>query len=404
MMIKDAQTPRIHSTAMQETLVTPARVLMAPGPTNLPPAVLQALMAPLTGHKDPVYLKVMDDTADLMRHVFLTNNAVTVALPGTGGAGMEASIVNVVEPGERVLIGVNGLFGERIVEIARRNGAEVVALEAEWGDIIDPDVVRRALAEKRTKAVAIVHGETSTGVLQPVEEIARLAHEHGALMILDTVATLGGIEVATDGWDVDICYSASQKCLSAPPGAAPVTVSERAINAIRGRQSPVSSWYYDLGLHEKYWHGERVYHHTAPVLTMYALREACRLAVEEGMEARWQRHERLSRALVAGLQALGLELFAPERYRLPTVAAIRVPDGVNDARVRATLLDRFGIEIAGGLGAYAGRMWRVGVMGYSASEANIALVLTALEFALLEQGHGVDGGAGVAAAMATLAS
>ncbi len=403
-MIKDAQVPAIAEPRLHETLVTPARVLMAPGPTNLPPAVLQALAAPLTGHKDPVYLRVMDETADLLRQVFRTRNSVTLALPGTGGAGMEACLVNLLEPGDRVLIGVNGLFAERMVEIGRRCGAEVVEIKAEWGRIIEPEAVERALAEKRTKLVALVHGETSTGVLQPVADVTRLVHEHGALLALDTVATLGGIEVASDDWDLDLCYSGSQKCLSAPPGAAPLTVSDRAMAAIAGRKTPVASWYYDLSLHEKYWLGERIYHHTAPVLTMYALREACRLTVEEGLEQRWERHERLFGALVAGLEALGLQLFAPAEYRLPTVAAVRVPDDVNDARVRGILLDEFNIEIAGGLGAYAGRMWRIGIMGYSASEANVVLVLAALEAALRREGQRVDGGAGVAAAMAALAA
>jgi alanine-glyoxylate transaminase / serine-glyoxylate transaminase / serine-pyruvate transaminase len=401
-MVKDAQTPVIAEQREHQTLVTPARVLMAPGPTNLPPAVQQSLLAPLVGHKDPAYLRVMDDTAELLRAVFLTRNTVSIALPGTGGAGMEACLVNLLEPGERVIIGVNGLFAERMVEIARRNGAEVVALEAEWGRIIEPDAVHQALAAKATKLVAIVHGETSTGVLQPIGEISRLTHEHGALLAVDAVATLGGIEVASDDWDVDLCYSGSQKCLSAPPGAAPVTVSARAMAAINARRVPVASWYYDLSLHDRYWHGERIYHHTAPVLTMYALREACRLAVEEGLQARWTRHQQLSHALVAGLEALGLALFAPEEHRLPTVAAIRVPEGVNDARVRGILLEDFGIEIAGGLGAWAGRMWRIGVMGYSASAANVALVLTALEHALRLEGHRLEAGAGVAAAMATL--
>lgn len=403
-MIRDAQVPTVHEPRLHETLVTPARVLMAPGPTNLPPAVLQALASPLIGHKDPVYLRVMDETADLMRAVFISENSVTLALPGTGGAGMEACLVNLLEPGDRVLIGVNGLFGERMVEIARRNGAEVVPLEAEWGEIIDPAAIRRALGEKRTKLVALVHGETSTGVLQPIDDLAAMAHEQGALFALDTVATLGGIEVASDDWELDLCYSGSQKCLSAPPGAAPLTVSERGMAAIRERKTAVASWYMDLSLHEKYWLGERIYHHTAPVLTMYALREACRLALEEGLEARWTRHQRLAAALTAGLEALGLQLFAPAEYRLPTVAAIRVPEGVNDARVRGILLEEFNIEIAGGLGAYAGRMWRIGIMGYSASEANVVLVLAALEHALRAEGRHVDGGAGVAAAMAALAA
>jgi alanine-glyoxylate transaminase / serine-glyoxylate transaminase / serine-pyruvate transaminase len=315
---------------------------------------------------------------------------------------MEACLVNLLEPGDRVVIGVNGLFGDRMVEIARRNRAEVIPVVAEWGQIIEPEAIRDALQHGNVKAVALVHGETSTGVVQPIDEIAALAREHDALLALDTVATLGGIRVDCDGWDADLCYSGSQKCLSAPPGAAPVTVSARAMRAIQERAVPVASWYMDLSLHERYWLGERVYHHTAPVLTMYALREACRLVVEEGLEARWSRHERLGQALQAGLEALGLEMFAPAPHRLTTVAAVRVPEGVNDARVRGMLLEEFGIEIAGGLGEYAGRMWRIGVMGHSASEANIVLVLAALEDALRREGRRGEGGAGVAAAMAAL--
>jgi alanine-glyoxylate transaminase/serine-glyoxylate transaminase/serine-pyruvate transaminase len=401
-MIKDAQSPSLVEPRLHQTLTTPPRVLMAPGPTNLPPAVLQALVSPLTGHKDPVYLRVMDETADLLRQVFRTQNAVTLALPGTGGAGMEACLVNLLEPGDRVVIGVNGLFGERMVEIARRNRAEVLPVQADWGRIIEPDDVRRALAKGGTKLLVLVHGETSTGVLQPLEEMATLAREHDALLAVDTVATLGGIEVDCDIWDIDLCYSGSQKCLSAPPGSAPLTVSPRAMAAITARQTPVASWYMDLSLHERYWLGERVYHHTAPVLTMYALREACRLVLEEGLEVRWERHERLSRALQAGIEGLGLELFAEPAYRLPTVAAVRVPRDVNDVRVRGRLLEEFGIEIAGGLGEYAGRMWRIGVMGHSASVANVILVLAALETALRGEGCAVAGGAGVAAAMAAL--
>jgi alanine-glyoxylate transaminase/serine-glyoxylate transaminase/serine-pyruvate transaminase len=401
-MFEDSQTPSITEPQLHRTLVTPARLLMAPGPSNLPPAVIQALISPLTGHKDPVYLEVMDDTAQLLRDVFLTRNPVTLAYPGSGGFGMEGGLVNLLEPGDRVVIGVAGLFCERMVEISRRIGAEVVPLTVEWGQIVEPDAVRRVLGEKRTKLVTLVHGETSTGVCQPIEEIARIAHEHEALVAVDTVATLGGMKVACDEWDLDFCYSGSQKCLSAPPGAAPVTVSDRAMAAIRARRVPVASWYMDLTLHEKYWLGERIYHHTAPVLNMYALREACRLALEEGLEVRWARHARLYRALVAGLEALDLEIFTPAAHRMTTVAAVRVPEGVNDTRVRSSLLEEFGIEIAGGLGDYAGRMWRIGIMGYSASVDNVALVLAALEHARRAEGRRVKGGAGVAAAMAAL--
>ncbi|HLI26478.1 MAG TPA: alanine--glyoxylate aminotransferase family protein [Chloroflexota bacterium] len=403
MLVNDARTPAVEAHPTYRTLTTPPRLLMAPGPTNLPPAVQQALLSPLTGHKDPAYLQVMDQTAELLRRLFQTRNPVTLALPGTGGAGMEAGLVNLVEPGERVVIGVNGLFGERMVEIARRLGAEVVPLAVPWGEIVPLETIERALRERPTKLLLLVHGETSTGVLQPVEQVGRLCRTYDALFGLDAVATLGGIEVCADAWQVDYCYSGSQKCLSAPPGAAPLTVSERAMALLRQRARPVVSWYMDLTLHERYWQGERVYHHTAPVLTMYALHEACRVALEEGLDARFARHRRLHRALTSGLSALGLELFGDPAHRLPTVAAVRVPEGVSDARVRGILLDEFHIEITGGLGEYAGRLWRIGVMGHSASEANIMLVLAALEQALQREGFRVSPGAGVAAAAAVLA-
>jgi alanine-glyoxylate transaminase/serine-glyoxylate transaminase/serine-pyruvate transaminase len=403
MLVNDARTPALDEQPVHRTLTTPARLLMAPGPTNLHPAVQQALLSPLTGHRDPAYLRVMDQTAELLRRVFQTRNPVTLALPGTGGAAMEAGLVNFVEPGDRVVIGVKGLFGERMVEIARRLGAEVVPIVVPWGEIVPIEAIERALRARPTKLLLLVHGETSTGVLQPVAEIGSLCRQYDVLFGLDAVATLSGTAVCTDAWQIDYCYSGSQKCLSAPPGAAPLTVSERAMTLLRQRERPAVSWYMDLTLHERYWQGERVYHHTAPVLTMYALHEACRVALEEGLEARFARHRRLHRALTTGLSALGLQLFGDPAYRLPTVAAVRVPEGVSDVRVRGILLDEFNIEITGGLGEYAGRLWRIGVMGHSASEANIMLVLAALEQALQREGFRVPPGAGVAAAAAMLA-
>ncbi len=376
----------------------PQRILMAPGPTNLPPQVVEALVAPLTGHKDPYYLDVMDDVAELLRYVFQTKNATTLAVQGTGGAGMEASLVNLVETDDTVVVGVAGLFGQRIVEIAARCGARVVPVEAEWGRPVDPDDVRRAAVQARAKIIAMVHGETSTGVEQPIEPIAAIAKEVGAYFLLDTVATLGGIPVLADKWGVDFCYSGSQKCLSAPPGLAPVTVSDRAMDHIRGRASKVRSWYFDVSILERYWTRERVYHHTAPVINVYALREALRLVYAEGLEERFRRHRLHSRALFAGIQAMGLELLAEDGYRLPTVCAIRVPHGVDEARVRAELLSRYNIEISGGLGSLAGKIWRIGVMGYSAQRGNIMLVLAALEESLRAQGYPVEPGSGTAAA------
>ncbi len=376
----------------------PERILMAPGPTNLPPRVVQALTAPLTGHKDPYYLDVMDEVASLLRYVFETSNPTTLVVQGTGGAGMEASLVNLLEPGDTAVVGVAGLFGQRMVEIASRCGARVVTVEAEWGRPVDPDDLRRAALQSHPKVIALVHGETSTGVEQPVEPVAEIARETGAFLVLDSVATLGGIPVHADLWGVDFCYSGSQKCLSVPPGLAPITVSERAMQHIRSRSSKVRSWYFDLSILEKYWTRERIYHHTAPVITMYALREALRLIYEEGLEERFRRHRLHAAALTAGLQAMGLELLAEEGFRLTTVCAVRVPQGVDEAKVRNDLLARYNIEISGGLGPLAGKIWRIGIMGHSAQRGNIVLVLSALEESLRQQGYPVQPGAAEAAA------
>jgi alanine-glyoxylate transaminase/serine-glyoxylate transaminase/serine-pyruvate transaminase len=369
-------------------LTPPQRILLAPGPTNLPPAVLQALIAPLTGHKDPFFLQVMDETAQLLRYVHQTRTPTCMSLPGTGGAGMQAALANLVQPGDAVIVCVNGLFGERMADIVNRCGGRVVEVTAPWGRPVDPDDVRRALSNEKIRVVATVHGETSTGVEQPLHEIGRLAADHGAMLIVDAVATLGGIPVVPDEWGAAVCYSASQKCLSAPPGLSTITVSDEAMAYIRAREQPVVSWYLDLDMHERYWFAEgRAYHHTAPVLMVYALREALRLIAAEGLESRFARHQLHQRALLAGLEALELELFAHPAYRLPTVAAVKVPEGVNDTRVRTGLLNEFGIEIAGGLGEFAGKMWRIGIMGYSATRDNVLLLLAALETLLAREGN-----------------
>jgi alanine-glyoxylate transaminase / serine-glyoxylate transaminase / serine-pyruvate transaminase len=380
-------------------LTPPQRILMAPGPTNLPPAVSQALIAPLTGHKDPYFLHVMDETAELLRYVFQTNNQTTMSLPGTGGAGMEAAIGNLLQPGDTAVVCVNGLFGARMAEIARRAGAEIIQVDAPWGYPVDPDDVRKAIAGRRVKIITTVHGETSTGVEQPMDELGDIARSEGAFLVVDAVATLGGMAVDPDAWGSAICYGASQKCISAPPGLAPITISDAAMDYIRARSSVVPDWYFDLTQHSSYWFAEeRVYHHTAPVLLVYALHEAARLIAEEGVEARWARHRMLQEALVAGLEAMDIELFAAPEYRLPTVLAIRVPDGISDARVRKELLTEYGIEIAGGLGQFVGKIWRVGVMGHSATRNNVILLLSAFEALLARQGYGSASGAGVTAA------
>jgi alanine-glyoxylate transaminase/serine-glyoxylate transaminase/serine-pyruvate transaminase len=379
----------------------PKRILLAPGPTALPPSVIQALVAPLTGHKDPFFLGVMDETARLLRTVFQTENRTTLSLPGTGGAGMEASVANLIQPGDTAIVCINGLFGERMAEMVRRCGGNAVTVRAKWGEPIDPEDVRRELRAQKVRVVMVTHGETSTGIQQPIDEIGRDARAHGAMLVVDTVATLGGVPVTPDQWDCAVCFSASQKCLSAPPGLAPITVTDEAMAYIRGRETPVSNWYFDLDFHDRYWFAEeRAYHHTAPVLLTYSLREAVRLVAEEGLEERFARHELHQRALAAGIEALEIDFFGNPAYRLPTVLAVRPPEGINEARVRSELLNEYGVEIAGGLGAESGKMWRIGVMGYSATQENMLILLEALETLLARQNYGPAAGAAVAAANA----
>jgi len=383
----------------------PKRTLLAPGPTNLPAEVIEALTAPITGHKDPYFLSVMDETAQLLRYVYQTESPTCMSLPGTGGAGMEAAMANLIQPGDPVVVCINGLFGNRMAEIARRCGGEVRIVEAPWGKPVDPDDVRRAAREVHPRVISAVHGETSTGVEQPLDELGRISSEHDAMFVVDAVATLGGMPVVPDEWGAAICYSASQKCLSAPPGVSTVSISDQAMTYIRNRKSPVDTWYLDLDLHEKYWFAaERAYHHTAPVLLVYALHEALRLVAEEGLEARFARHTLHQQALIAGLETLGLEIFADPKYRLPTVLSVLVPEGVNDANVRAGLLNEHGIEIAGGLGAYAGKMWRIGVMGHSARKENMLKLLSALETLLAREGYTADRGAATQAAQKVYAA
>ncbi len=381
----------------------PVRTLLGPGPSNVHPRVLRAMATPVIGHLDPKFLELMDETMELLRFVFQTENAITFALPGTGSAGMEAALVNFIEPGDGVVAGVNGYFGERLCEMASRHGAEVRRVEAAWGEIIDPDEVKRALAQRRARLVAIVHAETSTGVLQPIKPIAEACRRHGALLVVDAVTSLGGAPVAPDEWGADVCFSCTQKGLSCPPGLAPITVSDRAVAVIRARRSPIQSWYLDLSLITRYWGSDRLYHHTAPITMLYALHEALRLVAEEGLEARWRRHQLFSDALLAGLTALGLQILAPAGHRAPTLTVVKIPEGVPDREVRKALLSEHNIEIGGGLGALKGRVWRIGLMGESCSQANVMLVLSALETMLVRFGWRSKIGAGVVAALEALA-
>ncbi|MEX0612924.1 MAG: alanine--glyoxylate aminotransferase family protein [Pirellulales bacterium] len=382
------------------TVTPPVRTLMGPGPSDVHPRVLAALARPTVGHLDPYYLQIMDELQSMLREVFLTQNRMTFAVSGTGSAGQEATVVNLVEPGDRVLVCVNGVFGQRLVDMAERAGGEVTTIERPWGEVFEVREIEDALARVRPKVVAIVLAETSTGAWQPMKEIYAPIHDSGALLILDTVTALGGIPVELDTWHVDAAYSGTQKCLSCPPGLAPVSFSSRAVEKILSRPTKVRSWYLDVSLIAKYWGGERVYHHTAPINMTYALHEALRLVLEEGLVECIARHRLNHRALKAGLAALGIGYATQEGHQLYQLNAVRIPEGVDDMAVRKGLLERFGIEIGAGLGAFKGKVWRIGLMGYSSRQSNVLLLLAALEQLLAEQGHRFDEGAGVAAANA----
>jgi alanine-glyoxylate transaminase/serine-glyoxylate transaminase/serine-pyruvate transaminase len=351
------------------------------------PRVLRAMGQPLLGHLDPAFLKVMDDIQAMLRRLFRTGNPFTIALSGTGSAGMEAALVNLIEPGDPVVVGVNGVFGARMAVIVERCGGKPIRVEAPWGRIVEPDAIRQTLARSGpVKAVAVVHGETSTGIQQPLEEIGALCRRHEALFIVDAVTSLGGVPVEVDRWGIDACYSGTQKCLSCPPGLAPLTLSERALAGIRKRKAPCQSWYLDLSLIADYWaEAKRAYHHTAPISMLYGLREALRLIEEEGLEARFARHRLESAALMAGLNALGCTPFAQDGYRLPSLNAVTLPPGLDDDAVRNDLLRDHGIEIGGGLGALRGKIWRIGLMGESAVRSSVQTLLGALEEILVRR-------------------
>lgn len=356
------------------------RILLGPGPSMVPNRVLQAMATPPVGYMDPEYLQVMAETKALLRYTFQTHNEYTLPISGTGSAGMETALCNFIELGDEVLIAIQGFFGERLADMAGRYGANVTRLERPWGEIFSPEEIESALQKKKYKLMAIVHGETSTGCVQTrVDEIAAAAHKYGALLVLDTVASLGGVPVEVDGWDVDICYSGSQKCLSAPPGLAPITFSPRAIEVYSKRQSPVANWYLDLSGIWRYWGNTPAYHHTGPANMIFALREALRLVVEEGLENRINRHRENAEMLWAGLEALGLPPRVPLDYRMPSLTTPQLPEGLNEAAIRKQLLEDYNLEIAGGFGPLAGKIWRIGLMGFSSRRENVALLLSLLE-------------------------
>jgi alanine-glyoxylate transaminase/serine-glyoxylate transaminase/serine-pyruvate transaminase len=362
-------------------LFPPRRLLLGPGPSMVHQRVLRAMSSPLLGHLDPAFLVVMNDVQELLRLVFGTANRFTIAISGTGSAGMEAAVVNLVEPGETVIVGVNGAFGMRLATMVERGGGKAIRIEAPWGQVIEPDAIETALQRSGSvKAVALVQAETSTGAWQPLEAVSALCRSYNALLIVDAVTSLGGLPVEVDRWGIDVCYSATQKCLSCPPGLAPFTLSERALSAIKNRRTACQSWYLDMALIAGYWMEQnRVYHHTAPISMLYALREALRLVEEEGLPARFARHQLHGRALVAGLAALGFTPLPFPPYRLPMLTCVVAPPHVDEAAVRSQLLERFGIEIGGGLGPLKGKVWRIGLMGESCTEANVLTLLNAIE-------------------------
>jgi (S)-ureidoglycine---glyoxylate transaminase len=389
-----------------EELSPGTRILLGPGPTMADPRVLRALATPLLGQFDPEFTAIMNDVMALSRFVFQTDNPCTFPVSGTGRAGLEAAIVSIVEPGDRVVVAECGRFGLLLVEIAQRCGAEVVVVRGEWGRVIEPAALEVALQGGRTKLVATVHGETSTGVLQPLEEIARLTHTYEALLLTDAVVTLGGCEVAVDRWGVDVAVAGTQKCLSCPSGLAPVTFNREVETAIRSRRHPVRSNYLDLGQLIDYWSPARFNHHTAPTSMVYGLREALRAVQGEGLSARFARHRLHGDALRAGLMAMGLTLFGkePPEHRLPFITPVVVPEGVDELRVRRRLIDDFGVEIGAAFGSLQGRIWRIGTMGYSARRTNILLGLAALESVLRGEGWSAPAGSGVDAALAHYAA
>jgi alanine-glyoxylate transaminase/serine-glyoxylate transaminase/serine-pyruvate transaminase len=374
---------------------------MGPGPSDIHPRVLEAIGRPTVGHLDPYYLEVMNGLQQMLRDLFRTQNQMTLAVSATGSAGMEAAVVNLIEPGDSMVVGVNGVFGARMADVAGRAGARVTQIERPWGEIFESSDIEEAIAKAQPKVVGLVMAETSTGAWQPLEEISRIVHDAGALLLVDAVTSLGGVPVEVDGWNIDAIYSGSQKCLSCPPGLAPVSFSKRAMEVILGRKTKVQSWYLDITMLASYWGTDRVYHHTAPINMTYALYEALRIIHEEGLENCIGRHRRNHLALKAGLAALGITFAAREGHQLPMLNAVRVPEGIDDARARRDLLNRFGIEIGAGLGAFKGKVWRIGLMGYASRAQNVLLFLGALEQLLAEQGYKFEAGRSVAAANAS---
>ncbi len=385
-------------TDLAPPLNPPVRTLMGPGPSDIHPRVLDAIGKHTVGHLDPYYLKVMDSLQQMLRDLFCTENQMTIAVSATGSAGMEATVVNLIEPGDSMVVCTNGVFGMRMADVAGRAGAVVTEVKRPWGEVFTPDDLKETIAAAKPKVVGIVMAETSTGAWQPIEEISNLVHDAGAMLLVDTVTALGGVPVEVDAWNIDAVYAGSQKCLSCPPGLAPVSFSQRALDVILNRKTKVQSWYLDVSMLANYWGSNRVYHHTAPVNMSFALYEALRIIHEEGLGSCFARHMRNHLALKTGLSALGIEYAAQEGHQLPMLNAVRIPEGVDDAAIRGGLLNRFGIEIGAGLGDFKGKVWRIGLMGYASRANNVLLFLSALEQLLAEQGCQFDRGSSIAAA------
>ncbi|HEY2544746.1 MAG TPA: alanine--glyoxylate aminotransferase family protein [Candidatus Acidoferrum sp.] len=378
----------------------PARLMLTPGPSSIDPRVYRAMAAPLVGHLDPWFKTCMDETQVLLRQVFQTENRLTMPLSASGSGGIEASVLNALEDGDEAIVAVNGVFSERMFEIASRATPNVIKVEAPYGLPVDAEDIRRACKGKKIKMIGLAQGETSSGVLTKVEPYRKVADELGALLVVDTVASLAAVPLHVDRERIDICFSGSQKAISAPPGMSPITVSPAAEEVFRKRKTKVQSWYFDLTTAMNYWGKERLYHHTPPISLIYALREAMRIVMEEGLEARWERHRVNQLALIAGVEAMGLGLLVKNQAdRLPTVTAVMIPNGIDDVKVRNQLLDEFNIEIAGGFGPVKGKIWRVGLMGHCSQKPFVLLFLAAFEKVLSDQGFRVPAGAGVAAAI-----
>ena len=388
-------------------LTPPRRVLLGPGPSPVDDRVLRSMAAPLVGHLDPLFVRTMDEVQELLRYVFETNNRLTMPVSGTGSAGMEAAVANLLEPGEEIVVCINGYFGERMHEMALRVGAKPVRVESDWGGPVDLEKARAAWHSSKARVLFAVHAETSTGVRQEIAPLREIVDERDGFLMIDAVTSIGAHSIGVDRNRVDACYAGTQKALSCPPGLAPVTFSDRAVARIQSRQTKVCSWYLDTSLLTAYWGDSggapRAYHHTAPISMNYALHEALRLVAEEGLENRAKRHERNHRALVAGLEAMGLRMLVARGSRLWTLNTVLIPDGVDDMKVRKQLLEEFDIEVGGGLGVFKGKIWRIGLMGAGSTENNVLLLLAALEKCLKAQGYR-PADSGVSAANAFYAS